>query len=228
MTRKQLPSEKMIRRRVMVIDDHSLMRRGLVSMIGNEPDLEVCAEAATREAALEAIISARPDLATVDISLGESDGLELIKDFRVRFPNLPVLVISMHDEAVYAERVFHAGACGYVSKQQTDETVLTAIRCVLQGGHYMSPRMGAWFAEKYLAGGPREKDSPIAALSDREFGVFRLIGEGKTTRQIAERLKLSVKTIESYREHLKAKLTLETGAELARSAALWVETGKTD
>lgn len=215
-----------IRHRLIVIDDHPLIRRGLTSIINGEPDLEVCGEAATHETALETITSARPDLATVDIALGESDGLGLIKDIRVNFPALPILVVSMHDESVYAERAFRAGAGGYVTKHQMDETVLVAIRCVLEGGRYMSPAMRAWFARQYLAGQKRPKDSLTSALSDRELEVFRLIGGGSGTRQIAERLKLSIKTIESYREHLKAKLTLHSGAELARAAACWIATGK--
>lgn len=195
-------------------------------MINGEPDLEVCAEAGTHQIAIEQIILRRPDMATVDLSLGESDGLDLIKEIRERFPALPVLVISMHDENIYAERAFRAGARGYISKQQLDETLLAAIRCVLAGGQYMSPVMGIRFAQKYLSGESRANESPVAGLSDRELQVFRLIGEGKTTRQIAERFKLSIKTIETYREHLKAKLTLHSGADLARCATRWVETGK--
>jgi DNA-binding NarL/FixJ family response regulator len=226
MTKKKAPRAKPVRHRIIVVDDHALIRRGLVAMINNEPDLEVCAEAGTRVAGLAVIASSRPDMVTVDLSLGESDGLELIKDIRVLFPALPVLVISMHNEVVYAERTFRAGARGYVTKDQMDGTVLVAIRCVLTGGQYMSPKLGAWFAQQYLAGHPREKDSPTASLSDRELEVFRMIGEGKTTRQVAIGLKLSIKTIESYREHLKQKLTLDSGAELARSAARWVETSR--
>jgi DNA-binding NarL/FixJ family response regulator len=215
-----------VRKRIVVIDDHALIRRGLAAMINNEPDLEVCGEAASHQAALAEITAAQPDLVTVDLSLGESDGLELVKDLRILYPNLPVLVLSMHDEALYAERAFRAGAHGYITKQQMDDTVLTAIRCVLGGNQYMSPAVGARFAEQYLAGNSRKKSSQLAGLSDREFEVFRLIGEGKGTRQIAERLKLSVKTIESYREHLKTKLALASGVELARAATCWVATGK--
>lgn len=216
----------MIRQRLVVIDDHPLFRRGLTTIINGEPDLEVCAEASTHQTGLEAIAAAEPDLVTVDLSLGQSDGLGLIKDIRVRFPKLPVLVVSMHDEAVYAERAFRAGAGGYVTKEQMDETVLVAIRCVIEGSRYMSPEMRLWFAQQYLGGQTRLKDSEMAVLSDRQLEVFRLIGEGKGTRQIAERLRLSIKTIESYREHLKAKLTLHSGAELARAAACWIKTGK--
>jgi DNA-binding NarL/FixJ family response regulator len=162
----------------------------------------------------------------VDISLPDSDGLELIKDIHLRSPNLPVLVISMHDESVYAERAFRAGARGYVTKQEMDDTVLAAIRCLFRGEQYMSPKMAAWFAQQYLAGPAREQKTSIEGLSDRELEVFRLIGEGRATRQIAERLKLSIKTIESYREHLKQKLTLRSGAELAQTASYWAHTGR--
>ncbi len=216
-----------LRHRLIVIDDHPLMRRGLASMINNEPDLEVCAEAATHHAGMAAITSQRPDLATVEITLGSDDGLELIKDIRGHFPALPVLVISMHDESLYAERAFRAGALGYVTKQQIDETVLIAIRCVLQGGQYMSPALGRRFAKQYFGGPRKKKESPLAGLSDCELTVFRLIGEGKGTRQIAEQLKRSIKTIESHRENLKAKLTLHSGAELTRAAVHWAATGMT-
>ncbi len=223
---KAASAGEMVRHRLIVIDDHPLIRRGLASIINGEPDLVVCAEAATRQAGLDAIATTNPDLVTVDLSLGESDGLSLIKDIRARFPTLPMLVVSMHDESLYAERTFRAGASGYVNKDQLDGTVLVAIRCVLEGRRYMSAAMEVWFAQQYLSQPTRKKDARVSVLSDRELEVFRLIGEGNGTRQIAERLKLSVKTIESHREHLKSKLTLQSGAELARAAACWLETGK--
>ncbi|MEO6739796.1 MAG: response regulator transcription factor [Chthoniobacteraceae bacterium] len=225
MVRKKKEPAKTVRKRLVVIDDHGLIRRGLISMINNEPDLEVCAEADTLQGGLKALTSAQPDMATVDLHLGDCDGLELIKDIRKRLPSLPVLVISMHDEAVYAERAFRAGARGYVTKQQASETVLAAIRRVLAGGRYMSPAMQERFAQHYAGGHTHIKESPVASLSDREIEVFRLIGEGKVNRQMAEQLTLSVKTIETYREHLKSKLNLQTSGALARSAALWVSTG---
>jgi DNA-binding NarL/FixJ family response regulator len=221
------PATGGILHRLIVIDDHPLVRRGLTSIINGEPDLEVCAAAADRQTGLELIASAGPDLVTVDLSLGQCDGLGLIKDIRARFPTLPVLVISMHDEAIYAERAFRAGAGGYINKEQMDETVLAAIRCVLQGKRYMSPAMRSLFEQQYLAKRPRRKNAQITVLSDRELEVFRLIGEGNGTRQIAERLRRSIKTIESHRENLKSKLTLHSAAELARAAACWVETGRT-
>ena len=214
------------RSRLIIIDDHPLFRRGLVSMVNNEPDMLVCAQAEKHHQALDLIASENPDIATVDISLGESDGLSLIKDIRERFSSLPVLVISMHDESLYAERAIRAGARGYISKQQMDETVLLAIRQVSRGGDYISPSIRSLFAHKYLHGHSRGKNHPVAILSDRQLEVFRLIGEGVSTRQIAERLNLSVKTIESHREQIKSKLTLHSGMELARAASIWVATGR--
>lgn len=228
MAKRKSPPVPTTRKRILVVDDHPLMRRGLGGMIDNEADLVVCAEAATRQAGLEAIASAQPDLVTVDISLPDGNGLELIKDLRVRYPDLPVLVVSMHDESVYAERAFRAGARGYVTKQELDETVLVAIRRLLRGEQYMSPKMGAWFAQQYLAGRTGNPGSPLAALSDRELEVFRLLGQGKARREIAALLHLSVKTVESYREHIKQKLNLRSGMELLQRATRWVATGQDD
>lgn len=214
------------RRRVVVIDDHGLVRRGLISLINSEPGLLVCAEANSYQTGLAAISEFRPDLVTVDISLGENDGLELIKDIHSQFPDLPMLVISLHDEAVYAERTLRAGASGYVAKEQLDETVLQAIHSVLAGEKYMSPALTAWFANQYLTKHRRKRDSSMSSLTDRELEVFELIGRGLRTREIAKRLQRSVKTVESYREHLKSKLMVNGGAELNRLASIWVETGK--
>lgn len=215
------------RKRILVVDDHPLLRRGVAALIRTEPDLDVCAEAATAAAALEAVREHSPDLVIVDITLEGSDGLGLIKEMKARCPEIPALVLSMHDEAVYAERVLRAGARGYVTKQQLDDTLLAAVRRVLNGEMYMSEKLRARFAEKFLGGATLEKDSPLAVLTDHELEVFRLIGQGKSTREIAQHLHLSVKTIESYREHIKQKLTLGSGAELVRRATLWVENGRT-
>lgn len=212
---------------IFIVDDHPMLRRGLASLIESEPDLSVCGEAATCQAALKGIQQSKPDLVIVDLGLEGGDGLELLRDMKVRHPKTPALVLSMYEEAVYAERALRAGARGYVTKQQLDDTVLIAIRRVLNGETYMSEKLEARFAEKFLGGRTLETDSPLAVLTDRELEVFRLIGQGQGTRQIAQRLRLSIKTIESYREHLKQKLTLESGAELARRATRWVETGLT-
>ena len=214
------------KRSILIVDDHPVLRRGLASLIGSQPDLAVCGEAGSCQAALKAIRESPPDLAIVDLALAGSDGLDLIKEMKTRHPEIPALVLSMHDEAVYAERSLRAGARGYLSKQQLDETVLVAIRRLLAGETYMSEEVAARLAAKFIAGHAPGNDSPMEALSDRELQVFRLIGQGRSTRRIAESLHLSIKTIESHREHIKRKLNLETAAELAWRATQWVETGR--
>ena len=212
---------------ILIVDDHPVLRRGLASLIESEPDLAVCGEAATCQAALQAIRQRKPDLVIVDLGLEGCDGLDLIKEMKHQHPGTPALVLSMHDESLYAERALRAGARGYVTKQQLDETVLIAIRRLLNGEMYMSEKIGERFAQKFLAGRTLEKDSPLAVLIDRQLEVFRLIGQGQGTRQIAKRLHLSIKTIESHLEHIKQKLTIDSGAELVRRAIQWVETGRT-
>ena len=162
----------------------------------------------------------------VDLALGDEDGLDLVKEIKTRYPKVPSLVLSMHDEAVYAERALSAGALGYVTKQQLDETVLAAIRRVLAGEIYMSDDAAAAIGRRYVAGRTLETGSPMDALSDRELQVFGLIGRGRTTRQIAGTLSRSVKTIESHLEHIKNKLGIDSAAELAQRATQWVETGR--
>ena len=214
------------KRRILLVDDHALLRRGLRTLIESEPDLIVCAEAATRQAGLDAIAAVKPDLVIADLQLKDSDGLEMIKDIKQRFPGLPVLALSMHEEVVYAERALRAGARGYVTKQEVDDTVLPAIRRVLAGEIYTSEAMSRQFTQQYIGGGTLGKQDGLEQLSDRELAVFRLIALGKATGEIARSLRLSVKTIESYREHLKAKLELPSGAALGRCAILWLETGR--
>ena len=216
------------RKTILIVDDHPVLRRGLTSLIEPEPDLAVCGEAATCAAALEAIRESRPDLVIVDLELEGCDGLDLVKDMKKHHPKIPTLVLSMHDESVYAARALRAGARGYLSKQQLDDTVLAAIRRLLAGETYMSAKLEARFARQFLGGRTLEKGSPLDGLSDRELEVFRWIGRGRSTRQIAEILHLSVKTIESHREHTKHKLTIETAVDLARRATQWVETGRAD
>lgn len=218
--REQTPRKK----RILIVDDHPLMRRGLATLIGSEPDLVVCAEASNRQAALEAIARRPPDLAIVDLSLeGGEDGLDLVKALQISHPALPALVLSMHPEALYAERALRAGARGYLAKHQLGEAVLAAIRRVLAGRIYMSEALAMDLASRFVGGKPR---SPFASLSDRELQVFRLIGEGRRTREIAPILKLSLKTVESYREHLKQKLDIDGSPELIRRAVRFVETGE--
>ena len=214
------------KKRILLVEDHALMRRGLKTLLESEPDLAVCAEADTREAGLDAIASSKPDLVITDLSLKDSDGLELIKDIKRCFPALPVLALSMHDELVYAERALRAGAGGYVSKQALDETVVTAVRRLLAGEMHLSEAMNRVFLGKFVSGAAPEQDVTLQRLTDRELEVFKLIGRGKQNAEIAKDLSLSVKTIEAQRERIKAKLDLSTGAELVRSATLWIESGR--
>lgn len=212
---------------VLIVDDHPVLRRGLVAMIESEPNLTVCGQAASGHEALEMITEVRPDIVIVDLELEGMHGLELVKAIKARHPQVPAMVLTMHDETVYAERALRAGARGYVSKQALDATVLVAIRRVLRGETYMSEELKARLATKYVGGETLATNSPLDVLSDRELQVFRLIGEGLTTRAIAATLFLSVKTVESHVEHIKRKLALESAAALARRAVQWVETGKT-
>ena len=214
------------RKAILIVDDHPVLRRGLAALIDSETDLAVCGEAANCAEALEAIRERRPDLVIVDLGLGERDGLELIKEMRRRHTEIPALVLSMHDEAMYAERCLRAGARGYVTKQQLDETVLVAIRRVLDGGTYMSESLAARLATKLIDGQVQGSHSPADALTDRELNVFRLIGQGRTTRQIAAALNLSIKTVESHREHIKRKLAIESSPQLTQRATQWVDSGR--
>ena len=222
-TEKGLPARKAI----LIVDDHPMLRRGLAALIESESDLVVCGEVASCAAALDAIREHLPDLVMVDLSLEGSDGLDLIKEMKARHPEIPALVLSMYDEAVYAERALRAGAWGYVTKQELDDTVLLAIRRLLGGEMYLSGKLERRLAAKYLGERTVMAESPLQALSDRELQVFRLIGRGRGTRQIAETLHLSIKTVESHREHIKQKLRLESATELAHRATQWVETGHT-
>jgi len=206
---------------VFVVDDHPLLRQGLAMMINQETDLMVCGEAEDAPAAMKAIAAFKPDILIADISMNGPDGLDLLKNLRMLYPDLPVLVLSMHDESIYAERALRARANGYIMKQEATEKVLVAIRRILDGEIYLSSRMANKLLQQYMSGQTVQTDSRLAALSDRELEVFRLIGEGLGTRQIAEALHLSMKTVESYQAHLKEKLSLRTGRELMQHAIQW-------
>jgi len=208
--------------RVFVVDDHPIVRQGLAQMINREPDLTVCGEAEQAASALQAIVSERPDILILDISLGGPDGLELLKNVRTRYPALPVLILSMHDESIYAERALRAGANGYIMKHEAAERVLVAVRQILNREIYVSERVANRILHHYISGTSTMKQSPLADLSDRELEVFRLIGEGHSTRTIADELHLSVKTVESYQAHIKDKLSLKNGRELVQHAIQWV------
>jgi DNA-binding NarL/FixJ family response regulator len=209
--------------RIVIVDDHPLLRKGVGQLINNEKDLLVVGEAEDAAKALTAIETAKPDVALIDISLGGASGIELLKNIKARFPKLQVLVLSMHDESVYAHRALRAGASGYIMKQEATEKVLTALRKVLRGEVYLSDRLGARMLNTLVGGRSSTATSPIEALSDRELEVFSLIGQGHGTRPIAEKLHLSVKTIESHRAHIKEKLNLQTATELVHHAIQWVQ-----
>jgi DNA-binding NarL/FixJ family response regulator len=207
-----------VKRKILVVDDHPIVREGMALLINREPDLAVCADAEESSAALEAIDSLRPDLAIVDISLPGRDGLELLKMIRAKDPQMPVLILSMHGEITYAERALRAGANGYIMKQEATEKVLVAIRRILNREIYVSDQIANRML-RHLAGAHEINErSALDGLSDRELEVFRRMGEGQSTRQIAEELHLSVKTIETHQARLKEKLSLRTSRELVQYA----------
>jgi DNA-binding NarL/FixJ family response regulator len=211
--------------RVLVVDDHPIVRQGLSQLINQEPDLMVCGQAEDARTALDAIDPSQPDILIVDVSLDGPDGIELLKTIRAKDARLPVLILSMHDESLYAERALRAGANGYIMKQEATERVLVAIRQILGGEVYVSERMAKKMVQQFIGGSGVSQRSFIDQLTDRELEVFRLIGQGHGTRQIAEELHLSVKTVESYYAHIKEKLFLKNGRELVQHAVQWIESG---
>jgi DNA-binding NarL/FixJ family response regulator len=209
------------KKRILVVDDHPIVREGLALFINREPDLVVCGEAEDAMGAMHVLNSCKPDILIVDLSLNGPDGIDLLKNLRATHPALPVLILSMHDELVYAERALRAGANGYIMKQVATEKVLVAVRRILAGEIYVSDRIANRMLTHYITGSGTLRDSAIAELSDRELEVFRLIGEGHGTRQIAEELHLSIKTVESYQAHIKEKLSLRSSRELVQHAIRW-------
>jgi DNA-binding NarL/FixJ family response regulator len=207
--------------KVYVVDDHPIVRQGLGLMINREADMFVCGEAEEGHSALQELATLQPDVMIVDISLIGPDGIELVKAIRARNVSLPILMLSMHDESTYAERAIRAGANGYIMKQEATEKVLVAIRRILDGGVYLSDRIAGKMLQQYVRGAATVKHSPMADLSDRELEVFRLIGDGHATRQIAEELHISVKTVETYQAHIKEKLSLRNARELMQHAIEW-------
>ncbi len=214
------------RRKVLVVDDHPIVRQGLTQLIGQEADMYVAGGAEDAAGALDAIEKLQPDIALVDISLRETNGIELIKDIKIRHPRLPVLVLSMHQESFYAERVLRAGARGYVTKEEATERLIQAIRQVLSGQVYLSDRMASKMLSKLVEGRPGTDGMSIERLSDRELEVFEFIGHGLTTRQISQRLNRSIKTVESHRANIKRKLKLQNATELLQYAVQWVQSEK--
>ena len=214
------------KRTVFVIDDHPIVRDGLTQLINREPDLTVCGTSEDIYEALKAMQTLKPDIALADISLKGADGIELIKNLKIRMPALPVLVLSIHDESIYAPRALRAGARGFIMKQEATENVLLALRRVLSGEIYLSKRMANKMLQQFVGAPGTAQKFSIDRLSDRELEVFRLIGQGHGTRRIAEELRLSVKTVESYREHIKEKMTLSDASELVQHAIQWLQREK--
>jgi DNA-binding NarL/FixJ family response regulator len=204
------------------VDDHPVMRRGLSQVVSELGNMEVCGEAASKEEAFVGIENSKPDVVIVDISLGQDNGLDLIKEAKVRFPNVKLLVHSMHDETMFAERVLQAGALGYVGKNESTQSLIDAIRRVVAGEVHLSPRMTNRVLRRAAGSTSPPGDTRLNSLSDRELQVFEMIGRGLSTKRIAACLSLSIKTVESHRENIKEKLRLANGSELTREAVRWV------
>jgi DNA-binding NarL/FixJ family response regulator len=207
--------------RVLIVDDHPMTRAGLVHVINHQPDLMVCGEAESAAQVLDILDSSRPDLLLIDITLPGKSGLELIKDVKAMKPELVMLVVSMHDESLYADRVLRAGARGYITKHEGGEKLMEAIRHVLSGKIYVSESMSAHILEIFSGRQTRLDRSSIEKLSDREFEVFESLGEGLSSQQIAKKLHLSAKTVDAHRANIKTKLSIKTTAELISYAARW-------
>ena len=210
---------------IFLVDDHPLVREWLTNLINQQSDLEVCGKAENTADALAGIAHTRPALAVVDITLNAASGLELIKDLSIQHPSVASLVFSMHEEELYAERAMRAGARGYVRKRETSKNILAAIRCVLEGGIYVSQKLSNAMAVKFLHGHEAVgiAQSRVGQLSDRELEIFQLLGKGRSTAEIADELHLSLKTVQAYSVRAKEKLGLKTAADLLREAILWIE-----
>lgn len=209
--------------KVLLVDDHPILRKGLGQLINNETDMTVCGEAEDSPKAFELVGTLSPDVMVVDISLKGGNGIELIKNVKARYPDLPILVLSMHDESLYAERALRAGSLGYIMKEEAIEQVIVAIRRVINGDIFLSDKMKSRMLQQLATGGrAKGVSNPIENLTDRELEVFRMIGEGRSTRQIAGELHLSVRTVEAYREYIKGKLNLKNSTELVQHAFHWV------
>jgi len=213
-------------RRVLIVDDHSIVRLGLRRIMEGEKDLMVCGEAETAREACAALKELHPDVMIVDLSLKHGDGIDLVRDARAHHPRLAILVLSMHEETTYAERMLAAGANGYIMKQEGSEQFLISLRRVLDGGIYVSESVGANMIQQLTTRGSTISANPIDRLSNRELQILRMIGVGKSAREVALTLNLSVKTIESHRQRIKRKLNLNTGAKLVQYAVSWLIRGE--
>jgi DNA-binding NarL/FixJ family response regulator len=209
--------------KIYLVDDHPLVREWLTNLIHQQPDLAVCGEAEDAPHALQHITALKPDVAIVDLSLKQGSGIELIKNLKAMQPGTAIIVLSMHDERLYAERALRAGARGYIMKRETAKKVITAIRQVLAGKIYMSESLTAVFAEKFVDGGLPASGSLVEQMSDRELEVFHLLGQGLETRQVAKAMNISMKTVQAHCANIKNKLKLTNAAELLREAVRWQE-----
>jgi DNA-binding NarL/FixJ family response regulator len=207
--------------KVLLVDDHPMVREWLATLINQQADLQVCGEADSAPKAMQIIGPAKPDVAIVDISMEGGSGIELIKNIKASHPNVMVIVLSMHDEALYAERALRAGARGYIMKKEATKGVLQAIRCVLGGKLYLSDKLAMMMAEKFVDGRPKPEGSILEKLSDRELEVFQLLGRGYSTRRIAEEMHVSFKTIQAFCARIKEKLQLANATELLHEALRW-------
>lgn len=210
--------------KIFLVDDHPLVREWLTTLLNQQPDFQVCGETGHAPEALQLIATAKPDIAIVDLTLASGSGLDLIKNLKAVQPRVTVLVLSMHDEMLYAERALRAGAGGYIMKSEATQKVIQAVRTVLNGGIYVSPKITSLLAQKLIGGKKENPALPVAELSDRELEVFQLLGRGFSTRQIAEHLHVGFKTVQSYSARIKEKLNLANINELMREAIRWQET----
>lgn len=212
--------------KIYIVEDHPIFRKGLVQLINNEANFEVCGESEESIDAINKIKKIKPDFVIVDISLKDSSGIELIKDIRLHFPDINILVLSMHDEKIYAERVLREGAKGYMMKQEAPEIVIKAINHILDGKIYVSEEMASALMAKAVDGKKVGEENITDILSNRELQVFQMIGRGNSTREIASKLNVSIKTIENHRAHIKEKLDLKNSIELLQKATLWIKTNE--
>lgn len=212
------------KKKIYIVDDHPLMRKGMAMTLDNSVEFSVCGQSESAEEALSEIPSLKPDACVVDISLPGMNGIELVKNLLAQLPDMKILVVSRHDEELYAERAIRAGAKGYVMKLEAGDVLVTAVRQIMNGGIYLSDKIGSQLIMK-IASGQSTGDNPLEILSDRELEVFELTGKGESTKEIAQRLHVSVKTIDTYRARIKEKMQLKTANELMRRAVQWVEGG---
>jgi len=216
-----ITAEATAKKNIYLVDDHPLVREWLINLINQQPDLNVCGEAESAPEALRGIDEKKPDVAVVDITVSSGSGIELIKDVKRMCPKTALIVLSMHDEGLYAERALRAGARAYVMKRDTTKKILAAIRAVLDGRMYVSPEFAASLTERFIDRGASETGSPVELLSDRELEVFRMLGDGIETRRISESLHISIKTVQVYCARIKEKMGLNTMTELLREAVRW-------